>query len=332
MIPADTIKRARAVSCIEIIARRGHRLRRGRKEHVGPCPVCDGTDRFAINLRKNVWNCRSCGKGGGPIDLIRHLDGSDFRGAIEALTGERARDRRGTTTIQPAPVKRCSNDADGERGRIKAAGEIWRASKPLLGTIAATYLESRSIDLDHDLLEGGSLRFHPSCPFGSTLRLPALIGLFTGIEDNKPHGIHRTALKPDGSGKAIMPDGRPAKRMLGIATGCAIRLDVDDLALEGLHVGEGIETCLSARKLGFRPTWALGSAGAIGRLQVILDCDGKPAIEALTLLEEYDKSGANAKAIAECGERWAAAGCEVLTIKPIGGGDCNDAVGRLSHG
>jgi len=331
MIAADLIARARATSCVDVIARRGHRLKPGRKEHVGPCPVCGGTDRFAINIKKNLWNCRGCGKGGGPIDLVRHLDGSDFRRAIETLTGERARDSRGTTTIQRAPVKR-SYDADNERARIKAAGEIWRASKPLRGTIAATYLESRGIDLDHDLLEGDALRFHPSCPFGSTLRLPALIGLFTGIEDKKPRGVHRTALLPNGSGKAVMPDGGPAKRMLGIAAGSAIKLDADDVVLEGLHVGEGIETCLSARKLGFRPTWALGSAGAIGKLPVIIDCDGTPAIEALTLLEEDDKSGANAKAIAECGERWATAGCEVLTVKPIDGGDCNDAIGRLSHG
>ena len=89
---------------------------------------------------------------------------------------------------------------DQDAGRAKAELEAFAKSKDLV--IAATYLESRGIDLDHDLLEGDALRFHPSCPFGSTLRLPALIGLFAGIEDNKPRRVHRTALLPNGSGKA----------------------------------------------------------------------------------------------------------------------------------
>ena len=53
------------------------------------------------------------------------------------------------------------------------------------------------------------------------------------------------------------------RRMLGVAAGAAIKLDADDAVTHGLAIGEGIETCLTARQLGLRPVWALGSAGAI---------------------------------------------------------------------
>src|SRR4051794_18444545 len=50
----------------------------------------------------------------------------------------------------------------------------------------------------------------------------------------------------------------------------------------GLTVGEGVETCLSARQLGLRPAWALGSVRAIRTFPVL------SGIEALTILEETD--------------------------------------------
>ena len=57
--------------------------------------------------------------------------------------------------------------------------------------------------------------------------------------------------------------------MLGRAKGAAIKLDPDDDVTLGLHIGEGIETCLAARQLGYRPVWALGSAGAIAAFPVL---------------------------------------------------------------
>src|SRR5262249_46876799 len=143
------------------------------KALAGPCPKCGGTDRFGISRRKNLWHCRSCHKGGGPIDLVMHLDGIDFRGAIAILTGERAIEISHRQHLQAARVKRSDEGA-----RIKARGKIWHPAKPPLGTLVEIYLRSRGI---HDLLAGDSLRFHPACPFrlddGSTVRLPAMIGL-----------------------------------------------------------------------------------------------------------------------------------------------------------
>jgi hypothetical protein len=84
----DDITAARSVRLESEIARRGIKLSAGIAERCGPCPVCGGTDRFSINLKKQVWNCRICGRGGDIIKLVRHLDGSDFKEAVATLAGE----------------------------------------------------------------------------------------------------------------------------------------------------------------------------------------------------------------------------------------------------
>jgi DNA primase len=85
----ELIERARSVDILSVAAHYGARLRKaGGGEFAGSCPLCGGTDRFAVNVRKNIWNCRGCGKGGDVIELVRHLSGCDLTEAIERLTGE----------------------------------------------------------------------------------------------------------------------------------------------------------------------------------------------------------------------------------------------------
>ena len=129
------------------------------------------------------------------------------------------------------------------------------------------------------------------------------------ISTDQPCGVHRTYLGRDG--------GKIGRKMLGRAKGAAIKLDPDDDVMLALHIGEGIETCLSARQKGFRPTWALGSAGAIAGFPVLA------GIEAITIFAEHDDSGANRRAVDQCARRYLAAGCEVWVIDPPRG-DLND--------
>jgi CHC2-type zinc finger protein len=89
MSPSEQIDRARAVRLEDEIFRRGIRLRGRNGSLEGPCPVCGGADRFAVNTKKPAFNCRRCGiKGGDAIALTMALDGCDFMGAVATLTGE----------------------------------------------------------------------------------------------------------------------------------------------------------------------------------------------------------------------------------------------------
>jgi hypothetical protein len=145
-----------------------------------------------------------------------------------------------------------------------------------------------------------------------------MIAAMRCIYTDKLKAVHRTRLTPDGR--------KVDRRMLGDATEAAIKLDADETVTYGLTIGEGIETTLAARQLGFKPAWATGSVGTMGTFPVL------SGIEALTLLAEADKTGANAKAINACGTRWHEAGREILTVKPKAGGDVNDALRAVNGG
>lgn len=115
-----------------------------------------------------------------------------------------------------------------------------------------------------------------------------MIALFRNIATNEPQAISRTFLDSD----ACKID----RKFMGSTKDAAIKLDADEDVLGGLRIGEGIETRLSARMIGLRPAWALGSAGATAAFPVL------NGVECLTLLREHDD--ANKRAGDACGTRW----------------------------
>jgi hypothetical protein len=137
-----------------------------------------------------------------------------------------------------------------------------------------------------------------------------MITAFRSIADDTLQAIQRTALTEDGQ--------KIGRLSLGPMAGAAIKIDADENVELGLTIGEGFETCLAARQIGFRPVWALGSAGAIGAFPVLA------GVDALTILAETDN--ASAKAIQACGSHWAAADREVIVARPRMGGDINEAL------
>jgi phage/plasmid primase-like uncharacterized protein len=80
------IEQARAVPIERELARRNIKVS-GKTERDGPCPKCRGNDRFAINIKKQLFNCRNCKTGGDVIDLVQWLDGVGFIEACTTLAG-----------------------------------------------------------------------------------------------------------------------------------------------------------------------------------------------------------------------------------------------------
>jgi putative DNA primase/helicase len=203
--------------------------------------------------------------------------------------------------------------SDDEVLRVAAACRIWRAGQDPRGTLAEKYLrDERKLELPHELA-GSVLRFNPQCPWrnentGKTNRVPALIVPFRSIDDGSITGVHRIALRDDGT--------KLGRRMLGITHRAAIMFD----ALDGdsLAIGEGVETAMAARQLGFARVWALGSVGAISFF---------PLIERVRELLILGESGdASACAIRLCGARWHRAGRQVRIAMPDIGSDFNDVL------
>jgi hypothetical protein len=135
-----------------------------------------------------------------------------------------------------------------------------------------------------------------------------MVALFRSIATDEPQAVSRTFLDHEGR--------KLGRKFLGPVGGTAVKLDADEEVLGGLHIGEGVETCLAARQLGLRPCWALGSKGAIGTFPVL------SGIEALTILAEPDAE----RETQACAARWHAAGREVLITRAVGGKDVNDII------
>jgi len=211
--------------------------------------------------------------------------------------------------IPPGLPKRAAPilvpDADQVR-RIERGMSIWDGARDIRGTPAVAHFRRRGLEVPEHMSH--VLRFSSSLHHeGKTTG--GLVALMRDIVTWQPCGIHRTFLSPDGV--------KLGRKMLGRSKGAAIMLDDYPDVVSGLHIGEGIETCLAARQLGYRPVWAVGSAGAIADFPVLA------GIEALNVLGENDR--ANLDAARALRDRYEPAGCEVWICKPRDG-DFNDAI------
>lgn len=153
-------------------------------------------------------------------------------------------------------------------------------TRPLIGSIAETYLRGRGIA---DLRQTANLRFHPKCYWrsegnGPTERWPAMIAAVTDT-GGKITGAHRTWLMRDGSGKAPVD---PPRKAMGNLLGHGVRFgDAQDV----MAAGEGIETILSLQQaLPTMPMVAALSAGHLAAIRfpphlrrLYIVCDNDPA-------------------------------------------------------
>ena len=206
------------------------------------------------------------GTHGDLLDLIALNRGLGFRAALD--------EARGFLSLPVLPIRTVAPPAPS--GSSEAARRLFAASKPIQGTLAERYLQSRGIILPADV---SALRFHPRCfhrgPAGREI-WPALIAAVTDL-NGAITGVHRTWLDP-GGGKAPLDQPR---RAMGHLAGNAVRLGV---ASDVLTVAEGIETALALKAvMPAMPVVAALSAAhlaalilplALRRLYVARDNDG----------------------------------------------------------
>ncbi len=262
--PDPRINEAKALPISDVVDRLGIAgLKRMGGELVGPCPLCGGRDRFAINLRSNVFLCRRCDiRGGDQIALVRQILNLSFLEALDWLCGERA------AAVDPKEIARRRARAEASRRRQEEyaaraqaqarrdAQRIWKQSRPATGTQVAEYLERRGITMRALPSIPRSIRYLPEHPYvrregGELISAhcgPAMIAV---IQDPEGRGtaVHQTwiDLKNETGKAAITWQGKklPAKLVRGSKKGGAIRLH-SPAGADTLVVGEGIETTLSA--------------------------------------------------------------------------------------
>jgi putative DNA primase/helicase len=198
------------------------------------------------------------------------------------------------------------------RRAITSARDLCRRSLPAAGTLVETYLRSRGITGPIP----PALRFLEYCPHRNGRYYPAMVAPIVNVAGAQI-AIHKTFLRPDGSGKADLPKTEQ-RETRGPMKGSAVRLAP---IAETLMVGEGIETCLSAMQATMMPAWAALSTS--GLMALILP----PVVRELIILVDNDVNGAGERAARSAAERWLAEGRRVrLAIPPVPGTDFNDVI------
>lgn len=342
-----------SVELAEVIARYVE-LKRSGREWVALCPFHnEKTASFFVVPEKGFFHCFGCGAGGDVINFVQRIEGCDFMVAVRILTGN---DAGRVTLEQIEAVKKRNNErtrheqANSARRRA-AAQDIWTAARSdIAGTLAEAYLFSRGLRRPRHGWPP-TLRFAPALTWrhgahnmdGSCW--PALIGLVSvsigppaiagvpaqesrGARSRRFVGVHRTYLARDGSGKApLIVDGKLAvKRMLGTQGGGAIWFGP---ATSRLHVGEGIETTLSAKQI--RPKRTYAAAGSLDRMARLVLPD---VVREIVLLMDNDMKDPSTgpKAIERARLHYGAQGVKVLACWAPPDMDFNDPLRKVSVG
>lgn len=212
--------------------------------------------------------------------LLRCHAGCDFLSILDALKGLGLIEGSGhyaPPSYEEMEANRLKELEKAKKQEARAL-ECWNTAKPIHGTLAETYLRSRSITSPI----GESLQFHGSCWHPTGQQLPAMVALVEGAERL---AIHRTYLRADGMGKALI---EPAKAMLGSVAGGAVRLSG---GADKLIVCEGIETglsLLSGLVRGSVSVWAALSTSGMKALTL----PDNPA--QLTIATDGDEAGRQA--------------------------------------
>jgi len=261
------VDQARGRDMIDVAQAHGVQLRKSGTEYIGVkgCPVCGtGDDRFAINPRKHLFNCRGCGKGGGgPIDLEMFLGGCEFVEAIKRLTNTTSLNApRRSTVTNGDPAQRERENEQYEAKQHQKAGWLWARRQPAIGSPVERYLRSR----------GYTGAIPPTIGYlpARGKHQHAMISAFALPNEVAPgelgaplvvRSVHLTKLKPDGSDRIHEDKGKIViGRPLGLPI--AVSAITDGLSLA---ITEGTEDALTYRAAGFA-AWAAGSAPSISSL------------------------------------------------------------------
>ncbi|MCE8510855.1 toprim domain-containing protein [Ruegeria pomeroyi] len=230
------------------------------------------------------WQDFATGQYGDLIDLLHERLGS-------VTLKETLREARSFLGEAPCPdtpreTQRTERRDAGSGKRIAQARKLFAAGKPVLGTLAATYLQTRGITR-----LGPALRFHPRVflwqgedDFDLPQKAPALLAKIT---DNRGQitGCARVYLDPSTGGLAEIES---PKRILGQLHGHAIRF-WSGTGRSDLIVCEGLENTLSVGTA--LPEFDLASCLTATHFGLFIP---PPGIKRIWIARDNDDAGRNA--------------------------------------
>lgn len=254
---------------------------------------------------RGAWKDEASGATSDIINLIRQVKRHDTLAETRKWCMRRVGLSDGPADAPPSPEemkrreaeraaeqqRRAKEEAAALADRSKRAFGSWLKAEKLTprtfpGSLVDRYLrEARGIDLVRGLIARGRplpgcTRFFPALDYktdaGELIALPCIANLMTGPAGTG-QALHLTWLKPDGSGKAELPDpdDNPARKIWGPPNGAVMRLakgagdlTPEDAGRQGMQgpvaAAEGYEDGL-ALMLAL-PDYRVWSAGTLGNL------------------------------------------------------------------
>ena len=217
----------------------------------GPCPMCQGKDRFRFTDMdgNGTYYCSHCGgrdgRGGGDwgVPFVMSWKHVNWRGACELVEG----------VLGKAALVREKAPRVGEDQARAAMKWQWQNALPLNGSDPASlYLSRRAITIAP---ASNVVRYAASMPdydpkTKAKVYRPAMLSRFTSDDRGI---IHVTFLTPDGQ-KADTPIVKRFFAGAKVPQGGSVRLGPPSKVM---GVSTGMETSLSAMQRAGMPVWAV---------------------------------------------------------------------------
>jgi phage/plasmid primase-like uncharacterized protein len=272
------------------------------------CPVHDGHSLTVADSRDGKLLIK-CFAGCDSLDVFNELRA---RGLVDGKPAEISPERR--EQIQRRNEAAAKAEADRTKRKIARARALYQRAQPAAGTAVEVYIRSRGITIPIP----PALRWLRWCPHRNGGYFPAMVAPIVDVNGEQT-GIHKTFLKPNGSGKADLPLDEQ-RETCGVMKSGGVRLAEYRPGVE-LLVAEGIETTLSCMQMFGLPGWAALCTTGLAAL----DLPGE--VRKVLIAADNDENGAGQHAAAVAFERWRAEGHQVrILLPPAVGTDFNDVL------
>lgn len=270
-----------------------------------PCPVHGGRHGDGFRLFADVDQtgggiCATCGAFPDGLALLQWLFRWSFPEALRQTATVLGLRPRAPMTVVPAlnrrqPPQRLVAESGQMRQALRRAWADSLSPQHPGAWPLRHYLAARRLAVS--VLDARVIRLHPALPYWSLDgddqphclgRFPAMLARFCAA-DGRALTLHRTYLRPDGTGKAAVRSPKKLMRYAGTTTLCggAVRLFPTGAAL---GIAEGVETALAVQAMTGLPVWACGSATLLARFQP------PPGVARLTIWADKDRSEAGMRA------------------------------------
>ena len=172
------------LTCHELVAAYDHilpgKLIKNGANWEGPCPVCSGNDRFAINREGLIW-CRNCQPNGSQQGR------QAYKAIITALqfkVSERSRIIRNKKGLE---INKCDNNKSQKR-KVAYAKKMFEHGSSVSGSEVEKYLLNRGITTTSEAIRFNQIE-HPNY---KGKKLPCMLSKIEHPKSGDIVGVHRT--------------------------------------------------------------------------------------------------------------------------------------------